>query len=284
MRKFLIYTSAGDHNNVSRWLSSDNRSYDVWVTNYSDTQEKLKDSADYYNQRKGAKFPNFKFVVENYREQIAQYEAIMVADDDIIISPKKLDRLFAQLVSQDLWVITPAYSRIGKITHDTTERKLTTRYRYTNFAEVTCPIFKTDKLLEFIDVYNADLPCYGVDWWYLNVLNDQSEKKIVISDENWCINPRDIHKSTGVREIEKFMKKDDREKKWKDYKDALDIDSFEKKTFLKVRESFLKVIVRIPGYVIEVLFDSLLKSKHSRGAKRLVKRLVALRKSARTKK
>lgn len=276
MRKFLIFTSAGDHNNVRRWLSSTDRSYDVWVTNYSDTQDQLKDVADYYNQRKGAKFPNFKYLVENHREQLEKYDAIMVADDDIIISPKKLNRLFAQLVSQDLWVITPAYSRFGKITHDTTERKLTTRYRYTNFAEVTCPIFKTEKLFEFMDVYNGDLPCYGVDWWYLNVFDDQSENKIVISDENWCINPRDLHKSTEVREIDKFMKKDERQKKWEDLKNTLEISSFEKKIFEKKNAPAHMIIARYPGYLGEVIFDAALKSRGLSGLKRAVKRFLAL--------
>ncbi len=138
MRKFLVYTSAGLHSNVHLWAKTESRDYDIWITNYSDVPGNLSEYADFYNERRGAKFPNFLEVLKENREFLSKYQAIMVSDDDIIISPKKLDRMFNLLVEKELWVVVPAFSRFGKISHDTTERWLTTRYRYTNFAEVTC--------------------------------------------------------------------------------------------------------------------------------------------------
>src|SRR5690606_33164588 len=170
MREFLIYTSAGLNSNVASWTEYKNRNYDIWITNYSDVKDNLRGNADYYNESKGAKFPNFKNVVVEHRRFIERYKAIMVADDDIIISPIRLNNLFSMIEREDVWIVTPAFSRLGKISHETTERKLVSRYRYTNFAEVTCPIFRTDKLLGFLDEYDAEMEGYGVDWWYLNYL------------------------------------------------------------------------------------------------------------------
>jgi len=274
MRPFLIYTSAGTHNNVRRWVESEDRNYDLWVTNYSDRPGLLKDVADFYNERKGAKFPNFHHILNNHRDQLEGYQAIMVADDDIILSPKKLEGLFAQLVEQKLWIIVPAYSRFGKITHDTTERCLMSRYRYTNFAEVTCPVFNTKKLMEFMNVYDPVLPCYGVDWWYLNVMADTSNKKIVISDEFYCINPRDAHKSTEVREIDKFVSAEDRKSNWKEFKRNLGVTSFPKVVYSSVPESFPKIICRAPVFLAEVVLDKLLTVRFLEPLKRLLKRAM----------
>lgn len=276
MRRFLIYTSAGKHNNVHHWVNTRERSYDIWVTNYSDKPGLLKDVADFYSERKGAKFPNLLEVILNHRKQIEQYQAIMIADDDIIISPKKLERLFSQLVAQDLWIITPAFSRIGKITHDTTERKLTSRYRYTNFAEVTCPIFRTDRLLEFMDTYDAEVTCFGVDWWYLNFLNDTSHQKLVISDENYCINPRDAQKNTKVREIDKYISHDGRVLHWERKKEELGISSFEKVVYRSVERPLHEVILASPFFAFEILFDRALKLRLLSPIKRVARKVVSV--------
>jgi len=275
MRPYLVYTSAGKHNNVKRWLQGRSRSYDLWVTNYSDSPGLLRDVADYYNERKGAKFPNFAHIVRNNREKLEQYEAIMIMDDDIIISPKKLERLFSQLLEQDLWIITPAFSRLGKLTHDTTERKIISQYRYTNFAEVTCPIFRTDKLLSFMDVYDSDLTCFGVDWWYLNFLNDTSHTKIVISDENYCINPRDFHKNTTTREIDKYISGEDRITHWEEKKKILGINSFKKNIYQSRQRPFYKVVAAFPLFVVEIIFDKALKSKFLMPLKKASKNLIS---------
>jgi len=274
MRPFLIYTSAGEHNNVHRWIGGEDRNYDIWVTNYSEKPGLLSELADYYNEKKGAKFQNFHNVFECHRDHLEQYQAIMVADDDIIIPPKKLEGLFAQLVKENLWIITPAFSRFGKITHDTTERRLASQYRYTNFCEMTCPIFDTRKLLDFMEIYDPDLPAYGVDWWYLNFINDASQRRIVISDEFYCVNPRDIQKSTVIREIDKHSSSEVRREKWIEFKERHGIESFEKKTFLSEPAPIHRILTSFPLYLVEVIFDKLVRWRALSLIRRVVKRVI----------
>jgi len=275
MRNFLVYTSAGQSNNVRRWIGPGARSYDLWVTNYSDQPELLKDVADFYNERKGAKFPNFKYIVDHHRDQLERYQGIMVMDDDIVISPQKIEGLFRQLSEQKLWIITPAFSRLGKISHDTTARQLASRYRHTNFAEVTCPLFRADKLLDFMDVYDPELTCYGVDWWYLNHINDNAKSKIVISDEFFCINPRDVQKHSRVREIDKCVSEDERVAAWRKIQDIKGVTSFRKEIFERKRANLFTVVVRLPGYLLERGLDSLLKGSFLTPIKKLIKQFTS---------
>lgn len=274
MKDFLIYTSAGLNANVAQWASSPDRSYDIWITNYSDTPNHLREFADVYNESKGAKFPNLKKIFEEHGSTLSRYKAIMVADDDIIISPKKLNALFRMIEEQDAWIVTPAFSKFGKISHTTTERRLTSKYRYTNFAEVTCPIFRTDMLLSFMQVYDPEIKGYGVDWWYLNHLGANIRNKIVISDYHYCINPRDFKKVGGIREIDKVSNRETRTSKWDQKKRELGINSFPKEVYDTKNRSALEVLTAAPVYLVENLYSFLLDGKFFRGTRSLLKKLL----------
>lgn len=178
MRDYLICTSAGKYSCLKKWINGD-RKFDLWVTNYTNQPSLWKEYADFYNESKGAKFPNFKAIFNLHREQLKLYKAIMIADDDIIISTKSLNNLFDLITSENFTILTPAFSRFGKISHHTTERQLCSEYRITNFAEVTCPIFNTPDLVDFMEIYRPELSqCFGVDWWYLDFMKKNYAKEL----------------------------------------------------------------------------------------------------------
>jgi hypothetical protein len=165
MRDYLIYTSADSAANVKQWYSSTKRIYDIWVTNYTDTTSLNREYSDFYNEHKGSKFQNLKYVFREHRDFLSKYKAIMVADDDIIISPNSLNALFKILEDNDLWMLQPAFSRFGKISHAIPRRNLFSSLRYTNFVEVCCPLFKTDKLFDFLSAHDPEESTdYGLDW------------------------------------------------------------------------------------------------------------------------
>lgn len=271
MRDFLVYTSAGLNSNVHLWAKSVDRNYDVWVTNYSDVKGNLSDLADYYNESKGTKFPNLKKVMAEHEPILRQYKAIMVADDDVVINARKLNRMFNLMCEKDLWVVAPAFSRFGKISHETTERKLLTRYRYTNFAEMTCPIIRTDKLLSFMNVYNGKVPGYGVDWWYLNHLGLDVTDKIVISDQDYCINPRDEWKPSRSREIDSAFSRKEREAHWEAMSRQLGMRPVKPVVYRSVPRNPGKVIAALPYYVLECIYWMLFRSPPSKKMKHRIK-------------
>jgi hypothetical protein len=91
-QKNLVFTSAGDRSNLTRWLNG-RRNFDLWVTYYGEHEGRFEQIADFYNCRAGAKFPNLHHLYQTWRDILEHYEAIMVMDDDIIIDAASISRL-----------------------------------------------------------------------------------------------------------------------------------------------------------------------------------------------
>jgi len=276
-RRFLLYTCAGKNSQIQRWANNKNRLFDIFVTNYSDSSGLNREYADFYNERKGAKFPNFKYLYDNKLIDLNSYEGVMITDDDIIISSNSLDSLFLLLIKENLWILQPSYSSFGKISHEHTKRALTSSMRYTNFVEVGYPIFKTEKLEEFMSVYDAKLTCYGLDWWFSSFLNKNETNKLAISDRYWCVNPHDEFKLTNsaqsVREIDLLYSHEDRIKVWGEFQKKYKIKKYTKKIFMIKPENIFLLTIRIPRYIFDEVFNYLFYSKIIRGT---IKRFISI--------
>lgn len=211
--KSLVFTSAGDYSNVHQWLGED-RDFDLFLCYYGDQSGKFSDISDYYFARKDGKFPNLHFAYQHWAAILDQYSAIFVLDDDIIISCEQINKLFEIQKSHDLWLMQPAFSSNGKVSHPITSASSSKLVRYTNFVEVTCPLFRKDKLDSFMAQYDPTLVGWGVDFWFIYSLGKQIEGKIAVIDGIPCINPHDETKPGG-REIEKLQRKEERVRIWR---------------------------------------------------------------------
>jgi hypothetical protein len=221
--RYLVFTSAGDASCLPKWLRG-NRNFDLWVTYYGDIDGKYRELADCYNARKGGKFPNLHYVYKTWPHLLERYEAILVLDDDIVISTAAINRLFDIRAEYDLWLLQPAFDPRSKISHAVTRMRRTGLLRYTNFVEVGCPLFRKDKLDAFMDVYDPALVGWGTDWWYLEVLGPELEGKVAITDAVICVNPDDRAKG-GEREIDKLQSKSERIAAWEAIKVRYNIES-----------------------------------------------------------
>ena len=134
-------------------------------------------------------------------------------DDDVLINGTAITRLFEIRRDFDLWVLQPAFRLGGKISWDVTRVRPTAKLRYTNFVEMTCPLFRRDKLDEFMAVYDPELSGYGVDWWFLQTIGGHDEKRVAVVDEVTCVNPFDRSKG-GIREIDRLQPKVERQRVW----------------------------------------------------------------------
>lgn len=218
----LVFTSAGDHSNLHHWLKG-HRDFDLWIVYYGDQPGKFQRQADIYLRAKGAKFQNLHYAYQRWPELFAQYDAVMVMDDDILIDATALTRLFAIRRDLDLWVLQPAFRQSGKISWDITRVRTAARVRYTNFVEMACPLFRRDKLDSFMAVYTPELLGYGEDWWFLNSLGPDLENHVAIVDEITCVNPYDSTKG-GNREIDRLRSHGERQEIWERIKARYGLD------------------------------------------------------------
>ncbi len=215
--KYLVFTSAGDNSNLHDWLEG-NRNFDLWVSYYGNEEDRYKDISDYYIAKKGGKFPALHYVYQHWKEILDHYQAILVMDDDIIIDGSGISRLFEIRKKYDLWLLQPTFDPKGKISHSTTISNPDTLIRYTNFIEMGCPLFRKDKLDEFMKVFDPVLVGWGTDLWFMEVLGSDIEGKVAMADEVSCINPHDSAKG-NQREIDQLQKTADRIKNWKKIKE-----------------------------------------------------------------
>lgn len=239
--KNLVFTSAGDKSNLSLWLKG-RRNFDLWVCYYGEQEGRHKESSDYYMARKGGKFPNFHFAYQRWRHLIDQYEAILIMDDDIIISGSDISRLFDIRRHYDLWVIQPAFLPEGKICHAITRQRPCTFMRSVNFVEVTCPLFRKDKLDEFMRVYDPVLVGWGIDLWMTSLFAPDVEGRMAVIDAVPCINPRDETKG-GIREIDMLQDHETRKATWEKARIKYglpSLDSLQYREFGAIKSSFKK--------------------------------------------
>jgi hypothetical protein len=207
----LVFASAGDRGNLRRWLKG-RRDFDLWIVYYGERPDPLRELADFYVRRRGSKFQNLQACYQRWPERFAQYEAVMVLDDDIIINATSISSLFAIRRELDLWALQPAFRLRGKISWDITRVRPTARLRYTNFIEMTCPVIRRDKLDAFMAVYDPELVGYGIDWWLLKSMGEL-EGRLAVVDHITCVNPDDRSKG-GTREIDRLQSKAQRQEIW----------------------------------------------------------------------
>jgi hypothetical protein len=217
--RFLVYTSAGDRSRIEGWLSPRRaRPFDTWISYYGSIPGRYRELGQYYRQRSGGKFPSLACDYACHPEIFQQYDAVFVTDDDIQISAKSIARLFELRERYDLWLLQPAFLPAGQISHPITRVRPETKIRFTNFVEVTCPLFRRDKLELFLSHYDPSLVGWGVDWWFCELIGGGSARKIAIVDQIPCVNPFTRDKGSMSREIDRLQPVEERIRAWDDMK------------------------------------------------------------------
>jgi len=219
----LVFTSAGDRSNVPLWLRGRRRDFDLCVIYYGERPTSLRSLADFFGVHAGTKFQNLHYCYSCWPELFARYEAVMVMDDDIVIDAAALTRLFDIRREFDLWALQPAFRISGKISWDITRVRPTVRLRYTNFVEMTCPLFRRDKLDAFMAVFDPEIIGYGEDWWFLRTLGSDLGRHVAVVDEVSCVNPHDRGKG-GRREIDRLASHEQRKAVWERMKARHNLD------------------------------------------------------------
>lgn len=218
-KRYLVFTSAGDRHAVLSWLGQE-RDFDLWVVCYGKGSQALEDAADYYLARSGSKFQNLHYCFQCWPERFANYEAVLLLDDDIRINPADINRLFLIRRQYDLWALQPAFSKFGKISHLITRVRREFELRFVDFIEMSCPLIRTDKLLDFLRVYDPALVGWGCDWWFLHTMGDDLVDRIAVIDSVVCLNPHDVAKAGGDREIDRLQSQQQRRETWERIRDS----------------------------------------------------------------
>src|SRR5262249_40120740 len=130
---------------------------------------KLRKLSNYAFRTQGGKFQNLKRFVTQKPRFFDQYSHVWICDDDIQMSPGQINEAFAIADFYSFWIAQPAFHPDGKNSHSITLHNPDYDYRVVNFIECGVPIFRRDKLAEFLNTYDGSLTGWGIDYWYSNL-------------------------------------------------------------------------------------------------------------------
>lgn len=216
-RRWCLFTSAGDHNSIRLWLDAkEPRRWDSVIAYYGDSDREfaaLAKSASHAFREKGAKFQNLKKLIAREPDFFDRYSHVFVCDDDIQMSSAQIDEAFAITETYGFWVAQPAFRPEGRISYWINCCAAPQwDYRMVTYVEVTAPIFRRDKLMEFLAVYDGVLVGWGVDFWYANFFQANEFGRFAVIDKVAVINTRDEDK--GAREIDRLQSTPARRAAW----------------------------------------------------------------------
>ena len=94
-RRWLVFTSAGNVGNVTSWTRGGTPEFELVVVYYGDAESPpcLRD-ATHAARHKGGKFPNLLWAMKAQLAYFRCFEAVLVADDDVLLSADDINRLF----------------------------------------------------------------------------------------------------------------------------------------------------------------------------------------------
>jgi len=212
-KKYLIFSSVGDRNNVQTWISNPSKkSFDLVIYYYGNKEKPIFD-ANLIVKRKGLKFDNFHhFLAHNNN---SKYDAIWVVDDDIIMDTSSINTMFFLFTKYKLWLAQPSFSEESMTSWDITRCNPDCILRFTNFVENGVTIYSRKILPQLIRTFNDARTGFGVDLIWPKLLG-YPKRKIAVIDAVTCyhpkgdqssldkIIPRDLHVTQGAELLNKY--------------------------------------------------------------------------------
>jgi hypothetical protein len=233
-RRWCLFTSAGDKSAIRLWLAGNTpRRWDLVAAYYGDDDDKFAEISkvcSYAFRTKGSKFQNLKKLITDHPRIFDQYSHVWVCDNDIQMSATQIDDAFGITETLGFWVTQPADRPEGRNSHwITCFAGPSWDYRIVNFVEVRMPIFRREKLTEFLAVYDSSLVGAGIEWWYANFFKADEFGRFAIIDKVQVINPR--YEVKGGSEIDQLQTPHLRLADWHNIREKYGLVQYSHKVF-----------------------------------------------------
>jgi len=216
MSKNLVFTSAGDQTQFHILWPGEGQNFDLVVYYYGKSDENFEaysKHAKYIERSRGLKFQNFyKFWTTHPDAQ--QYDRYFILDDDLQFGTNDINKMFEYSEKYQLKICQPSFTNNQYWT--ITKHRSGVALAYTNFCEVTAPLFTKEALITFLNHYDPILQEAGVDWLFMWANDITQEKSFAVIHDVKCFNPPAASKG-NVREIDTFSKMHDRGAIWQNY-------------------------------------------------------------------
>ncbi|ADG66882.1 glycosyl transferase family 2 [Planctopirus limnophila DSM 3776] len=240
--RILVFSSVGDRGiAVNSWLgissARQDRPFDTAIVYYGnyptgDWAQGLRARSCYFGRHRGGKIQNLSWLIKQHPTLLEDYDYVFVLDDDLRITPDMIGRVVRTAREFDLPICSPSHDWRGRISWLHMGARGSGRraaeppagVELTNFVEVTCPLFETDALREYLNHFlwcGSELTGWGDDWLMTAACFQESRPFGVLHNITIC-NPKDRPgPNPQLREIDQLHAVEERLTAWKRVKQRL---------------------------------------------------------------
>lgn len=181
--KFLVIARVSDDSLHKEWISpSEDKNFDLFLEYYGQHSNRYAEDCQYYSECKtGTLFPRMYEIIKN-NPFIFDYDAIMIACDDVDMNATKINKMFQIFMSYNLWLAQPALTRDSFYSHWVTLQDEGNKLRYTNFVESMAPVFSSDALSICWNSFEKSISGWGLDFAWPKLLGYPTNKIAVIDE------------------------------------------------------------------------------------------------------
>lgn len=163
-RNRLVIVRAGDGSLHREWIAGERRDFDLFVSYYGDRPGRYQGDAEYYEQRRGPKWPCLAALLQQHPALLERYDAFWLPDDDISATPQLIGRMFALFQGFELSLAQPALTRDSPCSWDVVRQRPGCVLRYARFVEVMAPLFSRAALRTCLPSFAESRSGWGLDW------------------------------------------------------------------------------------------------------------------------
>ena len=162
-RRNLVVVRAGDNSLHPAWTEHlESRSWDLTVSYFGKDPDRHREPGATRIDDAGQKWIGLHALL--VREPFwREYEYIWLPDDDLAISQRNIDAMFARMVELGLALAQPALSWGSYFSHRITLAHPSFAMRYTNFVEVMAPCFSRAMMERCLPTFEENLSGWGID-------------------------------------------------------------------------------------------------------------------------
>jgi len=159
-KKFLVIAAVGENSLHPEWIS-DGPDFDVVLLNYGGQKVSAEGPVIRIVECKGHKFHLIKDFIDAQPEFVNSYDYIWLPDDDLSITTKGVNAMFAIASRYDLQLSQPSVR--GYYTQDFSVKQSNAEVRFTAMVEIMAPMFRRDALLRLQHTFKDNESGWGLD-------------------------------------------------------------------------------------------------------------------------
>ena len=181
-RTNLVILRGGDTSLHPGWLAGPERDFDIFISYYGQQPQRYQADADYYEMRRGTKWPCIGELLHAHPELLERYEAFWFPDDDLAATTDTLNRMFALFRGFSLQLAQPALTRDSFYSWKLLLQRPEYVLRYVPFVEIMAPVFSRSALLKCRGTFGESSSGYGLDFVWPSLLEPGPQPGMAVLD------------------------------------------------------------------------------------------------------